>query len=552
LELIYEKSLFPDLEYMFKHVLTQEATYHSLLGTRRKSLHTAIGLAMEALYPERLAEHYEELACHFTQGEAWEKAVWYLLKSGDKARLAYANQDAIPFYTHAIEVSGRITLALEEAQLVPVYEGRGLVRMLLADYDAAIADFQTMRQLAHASGHPQKEGESLCHLAYVHWAKLHEDETTHVGQYATEALQLVHQLGDQHILAQSLASLGLAQQARGTLSEAERRLAASIQISCRQGYHNALAQSLAFLGLQVYWQGYFPRAAQLSQEGLAVSRALHDSFDEFLTLAHVGLAHWGTGDCGQALILIDEGLKSAQERESQFHIGRFQNILGGFYHELGAVSRAIEYDQASVEVGQQYRLPPVEFSALINLGLDYCALAQHARARSCFEPALDRVRHGSFGTVASCKWRWEMRLLIGLAELSYATADYEQAVRYVEEGLKIALATSSQKYVAKGRGLRGKIAAALGDPEAAGAELQRALALAEQLQSPMLLYPMAYELGQWYEMDGQEREAAAVYRKANAVTTRMATALDDEGLRTIFLQSAAVQAIGACVARLGG
>ena len=110
LEFIYEKSVFPDLEYMFKHVLTQEAAYNSLLSTRRTRLHTAIGLAMEELYQERLAERYEELAHHFTQGEAWEKAFHYLEKSGEKARQAYANQEAIAFYTQAIDVNERLTL----------------------------------------------------------------------------------------------------------------------------------------------------------------------------------------------------------------------------------------------------------------------------------------------------------------------------------------------------------------------------------------------------------------------------------------------------------
>ena len=138
----------------------------------------------------------------------------------------------------------------------------------------------------------------------------------------------------------------------------------------------------------------------------------------------------------------------------------------------------------------------------------------------------------------------------GLA-VSHATRAYEQALRYVEAGLEIALATSSQKYVAKGWALQGKIAAELGDASAAGVESQRALALAEQLQSPTLFYPVAYDLGQWYETAGKEQEAADLYRKAKATITRMATPIEDETLRTIFLQSAPVQAIEACVARLG-
>jgi len=141
---------------------------------------------------------------------------------------------------------------------------------------------------------------------------------------------------------------------------------------------------------------------------------------------------------------------------------------------------------------------------------------------------------------------------MGLAELSYTTREYEQALRYVEEGLKEAQTTSSQKYVALGWTLRGKIAAKLGDPVSAGTELQQAFSLADQLQSPSLLYPIAYDLGQWYETTGKEQEAASLYSKAKATIVQMAMAVEDDALRSTFLQSALVQEIHERAARLGG
>ena len=145
-----------------------------------------------------------------------------------------------------------------------------------------------------------------------------------------------------------------------------------------------------------------------------------------------------------------------------------------------------------------------------------------------------------------------LRLLIGLAELSYTTGDYDQALRYVEEGLKEAQRTSSQKYVALGWALRGKIIAKLGDTEAAGSELQRAFTLADQLQSPSLIYPIAYDFGQWNESTGKEREATTLYGKAKATIEQMITAVEDETLRSTFRQSALVQDIYERATRLGG
>ena len=91
----------------------------------------------------------------------------------------------------------------------------------------------------------------------------------------------------------------------------------------------------------------------------------------------------------------------------------------------------------------------------------------------------------------------------------------------------------------------------MGDTETAGTELQRAFALMDQLQSPALIYPIAYDLGHWYETTGQEREAASLYSQAKATIEQMATAVEDEVLRSTFLQSALVQEIHERAARLG-
>jgi class 3 adenylate cyclase/tetratricopeptide (TPR) repeat protein len=547
LEFIYEKSVFPDLEYVFKHVLTQEAAYNSLLSSRRTRLHTAIGLGMEELYQERLAERYEELAHHFTQGEAWEKAFLYLGKSGDKARQAYANQEAVAFYTQAIEVSSRIAPALDEAQLLSVYEGRGLVWMLQTKYDEAMVDFRTMLQLARASGTTQKEGESLCHLALVHFLKLSAEHMPFVEQYAQEAMQLSQRTGDSKVLAKSLTNLGLVEQVRGNLQEADGKLIESLHISRREGYKDSLAQNLLWLGMHAQWRGDSQHAIALCQEGVAVARDIYDGHTELFCLAFLCLACWSVGHYAEALTVVHEGMKKAQERQNTFIIGRLTNTLGWFHREFGNTARAVELDQESLELGRTSRVANVEISALINLGHDYLTLGQHARALSSLESTFHRVEREAFGPH---RWRWKVKLLIGLAELFYTTGAYEQALRYIGEGLREAQATSSQKYVAKSWALRGKIAAKLGDNDAAEAELQRAVVLAEQLHSPALLYPIAYDLGQWYETAGQEREAAALYGKAKAAIEHMATAVEDESLRSVFLQSGLVQAVDESCARV--
>jgi tetratricopeptide (TPR) repeat protein len=335
---------------------------------------------------------------------------------------------------------------------------------------------------------------------------------------------------------------------QGDLQAADRYLGESLQISQREGYTDVFAPTLRILSAQAYWQGRFQRAIHFGQESITLFRDTHNASNELTGLAYLCLAAWSAGHYAQAFTVWREGMQKAQERDSKFIIGRLTNTQGWFHRELGDLSRAVEYDQESIALGRTTGIANVECSALINLGFDYLVLGQHARAVSYLEPTLDRVEREAFG---AHRWRWKMKLCIGLAEVSYTTGAYDQALRYVEEGLQEAQRTSSQKYVALGWALRGKIAAKLGDSVAAGTALQQAFALAEQLQSPSLLYPIAYDLGQWYESTGKEREAATLYGKAKATIEQIVTAVEDEVLRSTFLQSALVQAIYERAARLG-
>ena len=98
LEFIYEKNLFPELEYIFKHALTQEVAYNSLLLNRRKEIHENIGKAIEELYPERLEEFYEMLAYHYSKSNNHDKAIHYLKAIRRKGRTKFLTLGSLWFF----------------------------------------------------------------------------------------------------------------------------------------------------------------------------------------------------------------------------------------------------------------------------------------------------------------------------------------------------------------------------------------------------------------------------------------------------------------------
>jgi predicted ATPase len=103
-EFVYEQPAFPEVEYIFKHALTQEVAYNSLLIERRKTLHERTAQAIEDVYRRRLEDHYSELAYHYGRSGNTQKAVEYLHLAGQQAVQRSANTEAVTHLTAAIEL----------------------------------------------------------------------------------------------------------------------------------------------------------------------------------------------------------------------------------------------------------------------------------------------------------------------------------------------------------------------------------------------------------------------------------------------------------------
>jgi predicted ATPase len=101
-EFLYETRLFPEREYTFKHALTHEVAYGSLLQERRRALHAHIVEVLEALAEDRVAEQVERLAPHALRGEVWDKAVVYCQQAGEKAMERSAYHEAVGYFEQAL------------------------------------------------------------------------------------------------------------------------------------------------------------------------------------------------------------------------------------------------------------------------------------------------------------------------------------------------------------------------------------------------------------------------------------------------------------------
>ena len=430
LEIIYELGLLPEPAYIFKHAVIQDVAYQSLLIQRRKELHRAVGYAIEELYPDRLANHYEELAHHFVQGEAWEKAFDYLILAGDKAKNAYANQTALDFYARALAVAPRVVPSMPARRITEIYQRRSQVYMLLSRYPEAISEAERMLENARAAGDRQSEGEALADLSLYHWSTLSWEHIPQAQRLGEEALGVAQETGDERVVARSLIYLGAVDQVHGPLLEGEPKLERALRIGKNRGFQDVIAHASWVLGAAANWRGEFQEAISLCQQGEQAAADMYDGVGELWNQGFRCLAHIGLGEYVAAITAINDGLIKARDRDSTLFVGRLTNTLGWLHQELGDFQRAVEYDRDSAELGQRIGISNVEISALINLGFDYLHLGEPGKALALLENTLSRAEKG-FG---AHRWRWAMHLYACIADTLLALGDPDRALTQVERG----------------------------------------------------------------------------------------------------------------------
>ena len=163
-EFLYEVEFFPDIQYTFKHALTHEVAYGSLLQDRRRALHVRIVETIERMYPDRLAEDVDRLAHHAFLGEAWAKAVTYLQQAGAKALARSVHREAVRCFegaltalTHLPETRETLEQAIDlrfdlRNALLPLVEW-GRIEEYLREAEALARKFNDRRRLASVSGY---------------------------------------------------------------------------------------------------------------------------------------------------------------------------------------------------------------------------------------------------------------------------------------------------------------------------------------------------------------------------------------------------------------
>ncbi|MBW1774908.1 MAG: AAA family ATPase, partial [Deltaproteobacteria bacterium] len=206
LDLIRTRSFEPDLEYMFKHPLTQEVVYNGLLKRERKDIHEQVARVMERLFESRLSEFYETLAYHFSLGRSGNKAVEYLVKAGEKSLARYAVEEAHEQYKMAYDILGPKEDKSEEEKklLIDMLNSWGYVYYYLGDMKAFISLFESHKAVAESLGDKARLGMFYAWLGIAHYMAGPQKDSY---DYLRSALELGERAGDQKVVGYACAWL---------------------------------------------------------------------------------------------------------------------------------------------------------------------------------------------------------------------------------------------------------------------------------------------------------------------------------------------------------
>jgi predicted ATPase/class 3 adenylate cyclase len=297
-EFLYETSLFPELEYTFKHGLTYQVAYNSLLQERRRAVHAQLVTSIERLYADGISEQVERLAHHAFRGELWDKAVTYLREAGTKAFMRSANADAVAYFTRGLEVVEMLPASTEgERQELALLLALGPALQSTKGFGAPEIEpvYLRARELCQQLG----ETSQLFPVLWGLWLLyLQRAELQTARDLAMQLFSLAQHLRDPALLLEAHHALWATSFFLGELSLAKAHSEHGIDLYDSQqhrvlaflyGGHDPGVCCRDFGALALWLLGYPDQALKRSRDALALAEELSHP----LTLAEaLGYAAW--------------------------------------------------------------------------------------------------------------------------------------------------------------------------------------------------------------------------------------------------------------------
>jgi tetratricopeptide (TPR) repeat protein len=477
-EFLYEAGLFPDLEYTFKHALTHEVAYGSLLQDRRRTLHRQIVATIERRYPDRLPEHVERLAHHAFRGEAWGKAVTYLRQAGAKAFTRSANREVLGYFEQALAALSHLPETREtQEQAVDVrFELRNAL-FPLAEFGLIEGYLREAEALARTLDDQRRLGWVSAYMSGYHLST--GGHATDARRFAQRVEAIGETLGDVplQVAAQyyHVRACHFSGDYHGT-EDLCRKLMQSLQGERTREWIGVAVlpavDSRAFLARALAERGMFDEGDAHGHEAIRMAEALDHPYS--LIWACLGLAYLKSvrGDLSQAARLLERAVAQCREWNITLYTPTAMASLGHVYARSGRIGEGVSLVQQALAAYESARIGIFHSLSVVQLGEAYLLADKVEDASACAERAVRLARErGERGHET-----WALRLL---GEVASHQNRPDAATADAHHGAAMALADELGMRPLQAhchRGL-GTLYAKIGRTEHARAELSTAITL---------------------------------------------------------------------------
>jgi class 3 adenylate cyclase/tetratricopeptide (TPR) repeat protein len=308
-EFLYETRLFPDQAYTFKHALTHEVTYSSLLLERRRVLHARIVAALEVLAGERVADQVDRLAHHALRGEVWDKAVTYCQQAGARADDRAAFREAVAHFEQALEALAHLP-EHGDTRVLAIELRLALERPLtaLGEFGRRLALLGEAEALARALDDRARRGRVLAGMARILRITGDHGVARVAGQ---QALALAVELGESALQMPASHNLALVYYAIGDFSRTAKLLGRNVEAADRESGTRSVVfriESRAWLARTLGQLGAFAEGRRHGEEALRL--ATREGRGQTPLVAHgcLGLLYIAQGDVAHAVRVLDQAL----------------------------------------------------------------------------------------------------------------------------------------------------------------------------------------------------------------------------------------------------
>jgi predicted ATPase/class 3 adenylate cyclase len=433
-EFLYETRLFPEREYTFKHALTHEVAYSSLLQERRRVLHAHIVAAIERLAADRLTEEVERLAYHAWRGEVWDKALRYGRQAGEKAMTRSANQEAVTCFEQALDALPHLPESPDTVvQGIDVRLDLRDALLPLGDYARIFALLRDAERLAEALDDPYRLGLISAHLTHYFWSMRNLDRALAYGQRAVALAEPFSDTGLYALahfdLAEVHYSLGNYRQtivafeqlvARFTGDRLYERVAATVFSVVS---HRWLVQALAETGA-------FAAGIARGEEAIRIAETADHPYSLANMCSGFGYLYVCKGNFQQAISFHARSLELCRVWNLRQNVTAFALHLGRALALAGQVRESLALLEQSVETAELTRQIGRNAQSAAMLSEVYWLAGRHEDAQALAVKAYAHAHETKeYGSQA-----WTARLL-GAMHTHGDAPDVEQAEAYYRQAL---------------------------------------------------------------------------------------------------------------------